>query len=234
MRHTLALVLLSSAALAAPAAAQDLVSVCDTTRNQSPIDIVHPVRSALPGLDARYLPVPGRLFNNGGHSLQVELEGNDSLMVGTAGYRLVQLHTHWPSEHRLRGEQFAAEVHYVHVDATGQPALVLGTLVREGARNPAWDQLLALLPDGGVPGLVPIARVDVRALIGLGSLDAEMVFRYPGSLTSHPSCAGISWLVRARHTEMSRDQLNLLRKKTRTYSRPPQPLDGRVVRYRRP
>src|SRR3712207_8023958 len=43
-----------------------------------------------------------------------------------------------------------------------------------------------LLPGPGVPGLVPLPRVDVRALGSIESLNGEVVYRYPGSLTTHP------------------------------------------------
>jgi carbonic anhydrase len=162
------------------------------------------------------------------------VDGENSLAVGAEVYRMVQLHTHWPSEHHVRGDSFEAEVHYVHVNAAGQPALVLGTIIREGGHNRAWDRLLALLPDGRRSGLVPLASVDVSALVSLGPLDQEVVYRYPGSLTTHPTCAGISWLVRLRQIELSRAQLELLRRKTERYARDPQPLGDRVIRYDRP
>jgi carbonic anhydrase len=236
MKRTLAALLLAaSAALAAPAAAQDeTLSVCDTTRDQSPINITGAVAAALPPLSAQYRPSPGRLFNNAGHSLQVELEGDNRLLVGGTSYALVQFHTHWPSEHHLEADSFAAEVHYVHVNAEGEPAAVLGTFVRRGAHNAAWERILRLLPGPGVPGLVPLRRVDARALGAIESLDAETIYRYPGSLTTHPSCAGIAWMVRARPIEMSDAQIRLLREKTSRYARPVQPLGDREIRYRRP
>lgn len=236
MKRLLALALLSaSAALASPAAAQDdVLAACDTTRNQSPVNIAGAVAAPLPPLSVRYRPVPGRLFNNGGHSLQVELEGDNRLSVGGVPYRLVQFHTHWPSEHHLQADSFAAEVHYVHVDSVGNPAAVLGTFVRVGAHNPAWDRFLRLLPSGNTPGLVPFRAVNVRALVGLDSLGTEVVYRYPGSLTTRPSCAGIAWMVRARPIEMSAAQIRILREKTSRYARPVQPLGDRVIRYRRP
>ena len=227
--------LAAAAALAGPAAAQDGL-VCDTTLNQSPIAIVNPqADAALGAVTTRYVTGPGRLLNDGGHSLKVELDGPPSVLtVGGEAYTLVQFHTHWPSEHHLAADSFAAEVHYVHVNAAGNPAAVLGTFVRVGAYNAEWDELLRRLPAPGVPGEVPVSRVDVRSLVGVTDLDRERIFRYPGSLTTTPTCPGIAWMVRERSIELSAAQLDLLRSKTSHYARPVQPLRDRVIRFRPP
>jgi carbonic anhydrase len=232
-RHALPLAMaLAAAALAGPAAAQDGL-VCDTTLNQSPIDIVNPRADAAMGaITTRYVTGPGRLLNDAGHSLKVEVDGPPSVLtVGTTAYTLEQFHTHWPSEHHVAADSFAAEVHYVHVDAAGNPAAVLGTFIRQGAHNPAWDELLRLLPRPGVPGEVPLRRVDVRALVDVRELDRERIFRYAGSLTTNPTCPGIAWMVRERPIELSAAQLDTLRSKTSHYARPVQPLRDRVIRY---
>lgn len=216
---------------AAPALAQQR-TVCPVPgtpgHQQSPIDIVGPVPARLDSVRTHYPPVPGRAFNTG-QNIQVNVDPGNWLMVDGVRFALEEFHFHWPGEHRMMGDTFSVEIHMVHKSADSLVAVV-GTWVRIGAHNHAWDRLWANLPRGRA--IFPMT-VDVPRLFSLGSLNVEQVYRYCGSLTTGdiPSPEGITWLMRNHPIEMSRRQVEMLQAVMGEYSRGPQPLNDRPIRY---
>ena len=214
---------------ATPALAQQR-TVCTVTRprmEQSPIDIVPPVLPARMDLLTTFYPsVQGRAFNTG-HDIQVDVDPGNFLMVDGVRFNLAEFHFHWPGEHRVQGDTFSVEIHMVHRSDDGRIAAV-GTWVKIGAHNHAWDTLWANLPTG--KNIFPMT-VDIPRLFSLTSLDAEQVYRYCGSLTTGEFAEGVTWLMRNHPIEMSRDQVVALQRVMGRWSRDPQPLNGRPVRY---
>lgn len=220
---------------ASSAAAQQ--SVCATPvrpgREQSPVTIRNPAGATLNPLAASYPASRGRLFNTGSN-IQVNVAPGSSVTVDGTRFELQEFHFHWPAEHELPGDQPAAEIHMVHADAHGRLAVV-GTWVRVGAHNAAWNEIWAHLPPPGGDTTEVSVRID--SLFGFTDLNAERVYRYCGSLTtgsSEPYAEGVTWLMRHTPIMMSADQLRRLREVMRRYSRIVQPLHGREIRYRRP
>eukprot|EP00929_Paragymnodinium_shiwhaense_P039108 TRINITY_DN20569_c0_g1_i3.p1 TRINITY_DN20569_c0_g1~~TRINITY_DN20569_c0_g1_i3.p1 ORF type:complete len:539 (+),score=45.64 TRINITY_DN20569_c0_g1_i3:74-1618(+) len=60
------------------------------------------------------IPAGTQLMNSGNTVDVAENLGNSILTVGTAKYRLVDFHFHFPSEHTVDGQVYAAEMHLVH------------------------------------------------------------------------------------------------------------------------
>lgn len=55
-------------------------------------------------------------------------------------WNLAQFHFHWLSEHEIDGERKDFEVHFVHLNADGSAALVLGVLFEIGdTANPLFE-----------------------------------------------------------------------------------------------
>lgn len=218
---------------AVPAAAQGtLCAVPDTFgHHQSPIDIRHASpTSSLQPLGTHYPTVAGKLFNTG-HTVRVNVAPGNTITVDGVPFELEEFHFHWPGEHRLVGERFPVEIHMVHKDANGR-AVALGTWVRVGPHNHAWDEIWARLPRVGADTVT--VHVNADSLFGIGDLNAERVYRYCGSLTTSPYPEGITWLMRRPWITLSQFQIDQLHRAMGRYSRDPQPLDGREVRYRRP
>jgi carbonic anhydrase len=216
---------------AAPAAAQGTVCTTPPTpgRQQSPVDIRHATAARLQRL-ATHEPVEtGRAFNTG-HTVRVDVAPGDGITVDGVPFALVQFHFHWPAEHELAGVRYPVEIHMVHESADGTLA-VLGTWVRAGAQNHAWDELWAHLPTGS--DTVPV-RVDVRRMFSLENVNAERVYRYCGSLTTEPYSEGVTWLMRRTTITLSPAQIERLHQVMHRYSRDVQPLNGRTIRYRPP
>ncbi|HET7463490.1 MAG TPA: carbonic anhydrase family protein [Longimicrobium sp.] len=218
---------------AAPAAAQQ-TTVCPTPptpgREQSPVDIRQATPTRMARLGTHYPVVSGRAYNTG-HTVQVSVASGDRIVIDSDTFQLVQFHFHWPSEHQFLGDSFPAEIHMVHQGAGGKLA-VLGTWVRRGAYNRAWNQLFSHLPREGDTLAV---RVDVHRMFGFADLNAERVYRYCGSLTTgsaEPYQEGVTWLMRRTTITLSPAQLDSLHHAMHRYSRDVQPLNGRVIRYR--
>jgi carbonic anhydrase len=218
---------------AAPAAAQ-VPTVCPMPAHpdssQSPVNIAHATASVMQPLGTKYPVVPGTAINDG-HRVQVNVRPGDSITVDGRKFGLMEFHFHWPGEHTLAGTAYPVEIHMVHHAANGK-VTVLGTWVQQGARNAAWDALWAHLPTGPKDSVQ--MSVDIPRLFSLGSLQSERVYRYCGSLTTAPYTAGITWLMRRTPIQMSAAQIEKLRRVMGRYSRPLQPLNGRIIRYRRP
>jgi len=219
---------------AAPATAQ---SVCATPptpgREQSPVDIRRATATPLSRLVTSYPAADGRLLNDG-HRVQVDVHSGSVTVDDSVRFDLEEFHFHWPAEHELIGERPAAEIHMVHKTPDGRIAVV-GTWIRIGARNRAWDRIWAQLPSAGDPPSQ--VRVNIARLFGFTDLNAERVYRYCGSLTTgttEPFTEGVTWLMRRNAITMSRAQLDQLRHVMHRYSRDVHPLDGRTIRYRVP
>jgi carbonic anhydrase len=193
------------------------------------VDIRRATATTLGRLVTRYPTVTGRLFNDG-HRVQVDVHSG-SVTVDDVEFALEEFHFHWPAEHELIGNRPPAEIHMVHKTADGRIAVV-GTWIREGAHNHAWDEIWAHLPAaGGDPVNV---TVSIERLFGFRDLNAERVYRYCGSLTTPDYAEGVTWLMRRTAITMSAAQIAKLRRVMGRYSRDVEPLNDRTIRYRRP
>ena len=88
-------------------------SLCDMGKRQSPIVL----NATVPIMNGSSLNISiedypkGAEFENIGTSLEVFVNG--TLNVNSKIFKLAQFHFHTPSEHRLTGEYYPMEVHFV-------------------------------------------------------------------------------------------------------------------------
>ena len=105
---------------------------CDEGVQQSPIDIAGYEDGDAPGLSLSYDgDVSGVALVRG--SIVVSFGPDSSLVLAERRYELQSAHAHAPAEHRVDGEEFAAELHVLHQDASGELAVV-GVLYRSATR----------------------------------------------------------------------------------------------------
>lgn len=149
-----------------------------------------------------------------GHVLQVNTSGG-TLSIRGQTYALQQFHVHTPSEHTVKGERYAAEIHLVHKADDGQRA-VLGLLVEEGDSHPHLDDWI-VEPDTTVP------RYNVARLLP----SRRSYYTYDGSLTTPPCTEGVRWVVMNTPIEASPEQLETLRAQYGENARPLQPRNDR-------
>lgn len=198
--------------------------LCGLGHRQSPIDIMAPVKSALPALEFRYREAPLRIANDG-HTARVRFANGSRLLIGQNSYTLEQLHFHTPAGDRLAGEEFPLAAHLLHKNSAGQ-LLAVVVLFRQGTANPALAALWPRIP----------ARADGDHLVAEASVDASRLlpanhsyYRYDGSLTASPCTEGVTWLVMKQPLQLSGEQLAYWHERFVNNMRPPQPLHGRIV-----
>lgn len=121
-------------------------------------------------------------------------------------------HIHAPADHSVGGDRSKAEMHLVHVDASGHEVAVAAIRLDPGTSNmPFFAQLPEMVPFVTEPGLSPDQDPsdidpanepkvvqDVEMNMGL-ALDGVYRFNefwtYRGSLTSPPCREGIRWFM---------------------------------------
>lgn len=162
---------------------------CSTGTQQSPINLQGSVRAETAGPKLSWKPAAFKARNNG-HTIQLDPTGD----AGTAElngkiYQLRQFHFHAPSEHAVKGERTAMEVHFVHAAEDGG-LLVVGVFIVGGGANPAFSKIMAAAPK--TPGSTPMAEaLDLSALLP----EARSLYRYEGSLTTPPCSEVVDWNV---------------------------------------
>lgn len=202
-------------------------NLCAQGQRQSPIDIQE--SSTLQGpaepLQIRYQPSGAMVLNNG-HTIQVDVVGDNTLTVRSSVYKLVQLNFHHPSEERVNGKASAMVAHLVHRNADGQLA-VLAVLLDPGQANTLINKVWTYMPlDSGDRVRMPAGLLDLSEL-----LPQDMrYYQFMGSLTTPPCSEGVLWVVLKQPVQISTEQLRLFGQLFPFNARPVQPLNGRVVR----
>ena len=198
--------------------------LCDSGIEQSPIDVVNPLKMGLTDIIFKYAATPGKIINNG-HTIQVNFAaGNgNTIVVDGILHELLQFHFHAPSEHTIAGASFAMELHLVHKNAGGGLAVV-GVLLQPGAASAGLAPVLTSVPtDVDVAHDLP-APVDLAQLLPAD----RRAYRYPGSLTTPPCSEGVRWILLTTPMELDTAQIAAYTAVYTGTNRPPQP---RGVRF---
>ncbi|AGX88624.1 carbonic anhydrase [Candidatus Symbiobacter mobilis CR] len=202
-------------------------ATCATGKRQAPINIE--TSSTLLGpaepLQFDYHPSGGTVTNNG-HSIQVDVYGENILVVRGVAYRLIQFHFHAPSEEQINFRSFPMVAHLVHKSADDRLA-VIAVLLDQGTANPLIDKVWTYMPlDMGDTVRMPQDIVDVNELLPKD----RRYYQFLGSLTTPPCTEGVLWMVLKQATTLSREQIRMFQQLYPQNARPVQPLNGRVVR----
>ncbi len=199
-------------------------AVCGTGKSQSPIDIANPSEQDLANISFHYQPSALNILNNG-HTVQVNYDAGSYIELDNTRYDVLQFHYHVPSEHKLDGESFPAELHIVHRNPEGNLAVV-GVLLQEGTENAAYQPFINNLP-------VEETNVkDAGATINAADLlpAVHTTSRYSGSLTTPPCTENVNWLLMTNPVELSAEQLRaLVSLFEHGNNRPVQPVNDRVL-----
>lgn len=191
---------------------------CAEGVQQSPVDVTGYEREDAPALSFSYVGgVSGVALVRG--SVVVEFGSGNSLTLGGRRYELRSAHAHAPAEHRVDGEEFAAELHMVHEDDSGD-VLVVGVLYRLGPSDPVMQEMLEEAV-GGTAGFLSGAAFRPRS---------SAFFNYTGSKTTPPCPEPVEWVVMRDAATMSQAQVNVLQSLSGgPNNRPLQPLRGRRI-----
>lgn len=163
--------------------------VCTIGQQQSPIDIVAPLKSRLPPLKISWSKGADTIVNNG-HTIQLNFAEGSTLNVGDAKYKLLQVHFHRPSEHMVAGKSFPMEAHFVHRAESGALAVV-GVLMSTGKANAAFARVAGTMPTREGPPVKADAGFNPNEMLPR----KLSYYRYPGSLTTPPCSETVEWLL---------------------------------------
>ncbi len=202
-------------------------NLCAIGKRQSPIHIDE--RDTLQGpaepLLFNYQPSDGSVVNNG-HTIQVDVQGDNTLTVRGSVYKLLQFHFHTPSEERVNSRGYAMVAHLVHRNAEGQLAVV-ALLMDPGTANGLINKVWTYMPlDSGDRVRMPQNLLDLNELLPKD----QRYYQFMGSLTTPPCTEGVLWMVIKQPISVGRDQIRLFSQLFPNNARPVQALNGRPVR----
>lgn len=199
-------------------------SVCQTGKNQSPVDLTGFVEARLPRIGFHYSQTGDGVINNG-HTIQVNQASGSSITLDGRDYALKQYHFHAPSENRIRGEEFPLEAHLVHADADGNLA-VIAVMFRQGNANQALAASWAVMPEQAKGEATLSTRLSAEALLPKN----RDYYRFNGSLTTPPCSEGVKWLVMKTPVTASAEQIDKFAKVMgHPNNRPVQPVNARLI-----
>ncbi len=202
-------------------------SMCALGKRQSPINIIDGTTLHGPAepIQFNYSPSNAVVVNNG-HTIQVDVQGNNSITVRGSTYRLLQFHFHTPSEEQIDFKHFPMVAHLVHKNEEGQLA-VIALLMDIGTMNPVIDKVWTYMP------LETNDRVRMpRESINLNELlpTDQRYYQFMGSLTTPPCSEGVLWMVMKQPIQISKNQHKIFTQLYAFNARPVQPLNGRTIR----
>ena len=202
-------------------------NLCAIGKRQSPINIDESTTLQGPAepLAFSYNPSNGTVVNNG-HTIQVDVQGNNTLTVRGSAYRLVQFHFHTPSEEQINFKRYPMVAHLVHRNDEGQLAVV-AILLQEGNPSILIDKVWTYMPlDAGDKVGMPPALLDLNELLPVD----QRYFQFMGSLTTPPCSENVLWMVMKQPVQISRMQYRLFTQLYPNNARPVQPINGRPIR----
>ncbi len=206
-------------------------AVCNTGKEQSPIDLRDAVRADLPPLRFESRSSPLDFVINNGHTIRVNYRrGNGNrLFVGGQQYELTQFHFHRPSEETVAGKAYPMEAHLMYATSEGKAAGVT-VFITPGRSNAVVGKIWKHMPS--VEGQNPTPNVAIDPS-GLLPRDTHSYFTYAGSVTAPPCTEGVTWFVLKTPLKISRAQISAFAKLYPDDARPVQPVNGRVVKESR-
>ncbi|MBU5615708.1 carbonic anhydrase family protein [Psychrobacter sp. TAE2020] len=201
-------------------------SACSIGQQQSPVDItkVTATKTEIPTIN--YLKTADLIINDSGHTVVYTPTTQDNtITLNNERYELKQFHYHTPSEHQFGGQNYPAEIHFVHANSAGNLAVV-GVMLKQGSAN----STLATLLNGSQ--LSAANKVDFTAHnVDLSALIPAMptFYHYDGSLTTPPCSEQVQWYVTKQPLELAGDQLAIMTDLYEGNNRPVQPQGSRTV-----
>ena len=200
---------------------------CGIGKRQSPIHIEDSITLQGPAepIQFHYQPSSGTVINNG-HTIQVDVYGENTLTVRGSTYKLIQFHFHHPSEERINYKSYAMVAHLVHRNPEGQLAVV-AVLLDPGVANSLINKVWTHMPlDAGDKVRMPDGLVDLNEILP----QDQRYYQFLGSLTTPPCSEGVLWMVLKQPVALSREQLKLFGQLFPNNARPVQPVNGRPIR----
>jgi carbonic anhydrase len=202
-------------------------SLCETGKDQSPINIKYAILSTPAKINFDYKSSPLVVVNNG-HTIQVNYEQGSSVMINDEKYELVQFHFHTPSEHEINNKAAAMELHLVHRNESGKLAVV-GVMLTKGKENPLITEIWKNIPATGKTNAISNVMINAANLLP----SSKSYYSYAGSLTTPPCSEGVKWNIFVEPITVSEEQIEAFEKIYQVDARPIQPTNRRAIQLHR-
>lgn len=202
-------------------------NLCAIGKRQSPINIEEGATLVGPAepVQFNYVPSNASVVNNG-HTIQVDVQGENTITVRGSSFKLLQFHFHTPSEEQINFKRSAMVAHLVHKNDEGQLAVV-AVLLEPGLPNPLIEKVWTYMPlDAGDRVRMPRELLNMNELLPAD----QRYYQFMGSLTTPPCSEGVLWLVLKKPMQISKGQYKLFTQLYPNNARPVQPVNGRAVR----
>jgi carbonic anhydrase len=202
-------------------------NLCAIGKRQSPIAIKEDTTLLGPSVPVQfhYTPSTGSVVNNG-HTIQVNVEGDNSITVRNSTYKLLQFHFHTPSEEVINNKRYAMVAHLVHKNDAGQLAVV-AVLLEQGEPNRLVNTVWTYMPlDTNDQVRMPEGVIDMNELLPAD----QRYYQYFGSLTTPPCTEGVLWTVLKQPLRISPEQFKIFSQLFPFNVRPVQAVNDRPVR----
>ncbi len=199
-------------------------ATCDSGKQQSPINITNSNKADLPPLQFNYNSFPLAIINNG-HTIDILTDAAaGSLVIGTDSYKILDFHSHSPSEGAIDGKHADMVMHLVH--SLSNKIAVVAVYFNKGEANPLLATLWSVMPKevGDVQHHKDI-QIDIKQLLP----EDSNYYTYDGSFTTPPCTEDVKWVVLKQHMTISTEQLEQYNTLYSNNFRPLQPLNGRKV-----
>ena len=198
-------------------------ATCANGIQQSPVDIAGYEKASAGPVSFSYVGDAATVHNDG-KFVRVEYTPGNAFSVGQQTFELKSAHLHSPSEHRIDGASFAAELHLVH-ESADEDLAVVALLFRLGEPSPVVEAVLDAAPAVGDTANGGITLNATSYLpIGPG------YYRYDGSKTTPPCHEPVDWYVMSQPKTISPEQIDkLLSLSGGPNNRPVQPIGSRTI-----
>ncbi|OTQ72142.1 carbonic anhydrase [Gilliamella apis] len=199
-------------------------STCENGKNQSPINIDHALKTEHENLKFSFKPSKQEIINNG-HTIQINVTGDNQLILDEQTFTLQQFHFHSPSENTIKGKSYPMEAHFVYKNKTGE-LTVVALMFNSGEANSeiakAWQQMPTEVDN----------KATLHKTVDISTLFPKTLdyYRFSGSLTTPPCTEGVRWIVLEQPVTVSEQQIEKFHSiMHHNNNRPVQPLNGRII-----
>ena len=162
--------------------------MCSEGRQQSPIDLDIYYETKLRPIELAWNETAWTVLHSG-YTIQYFSENAGYAIIDDRRYELVRFQFHNPSEHRIKGNAFPMEAHFVHQAENGDIAII-AVMIEGGGVNQEFDHVIGHSPVR-MHDRNELAKFDPSVLV----TDLGDIYRYRGSLTAPPCSEGVMWTV---------------------------------------
>ena len=153
---------------------------------QSPLNLAAPITAGGTATLPFQITAPYRLHLETDDHTTIKVLGEGTASIFNRPFQFIQLHFHCPSEHLIKGQPSALEIHLVHQNTIGQ-LCVVALMVNQGPADTTLQMLIDQFSAGH--------EVPLTLMLSHWAPQAATGYHYLGSLTTPPLTEGVEWLV---------------------------------------